>query len=240
MIIEGNLSVKAALLGQQRQVLKIYADAHKKDRDLAFILRRAEEKNVPVERPARDRIDAMAQGRTHGGLLAEVTPARWQTLSDMHAEVPFYALAEGVEDPFNLGYIMRTLYSAGCTGLLLRKRDWKEAESVIIRASAGASEYLNVVMCEDLPAAVRSLKEQGVYCYAAMRRDAVVYDQADMKIPLLIAIGGEMRGLSSALLKEMDQNIYIPYANDFRNALNAAAAAAVLAFEVRRQRESVF
>lgn len=236
MIIEGNVSVKAALLGQQRQTLRLYADRDKHDRDLAFIIHRAEDKGVPVEYMKREEIDAMATGRTHGGLLAEVTNAEWQTLSDVHDDLPFYALAEGVEDPFNLGYIMRTLYSAGCSGLLLRKRDWQNAESTIIRSSAGASEYLNVIPCDDLVSAVRTLKQQGVTCYAAMRKDAVVYHEADMKKPLLIAIGGEMRGLSSKLLKEIDQNIYIPYANDFRNALNAAAATAVLAFEVQRQR----
>ena len=236
MIIEGNVSVKAALLGQQRDVLKLYADRNKHDRDLSFIIHRAEDRNVPVVYMDREEIDAMAEGRTHGGLLAEVTPARWQKLEDIRAEQPFYALVEGVEDPFNLGYVMRTLHSAGCTALLLRNRDWQKAESTIIKASAGASEYLNVVLSDDLPETVRTLKKQGVFCYAAMRRDAVVYHEADMKRPLLIAVGGEMRGLSAKLLQEIDQNIYIPYANDFRNALNAAAATAVLAFEVQRQR----
>ena len=236
MIIEGNVSVKAALLGHQREVLKLYADKDKHDRDLSFIIHRAMDRNVPVEYLAREEIDAMASGRTHGGLLAEVTPAKWQCLEDCREELPFYALVEGVEDPFNLGYVMRTLYSAGCTALLLRERDWQKAESTIIKASAGASEYLNVILCEDLIEAVKTLKKEGVVCYAAMRRDAVVYHEADMTKPLLIAIGGEMRGLSAKLLKEIDQNIYIPYANDFRNALNAAAATAVLAFEVQRQR----
>ena len=238
MIIEGNLSVKAALLGKQREVLRLYIDEEKHSRDLSYIKHRADEKNVPITYLSRPEIDAMASGHTHGGLLAEVTPARWQELSDIHAENPFYVLVEGIEDPFNLAYIMRTLYSAGCCGLLLRKRSWETAESTIIKASAGASEYLNVVMWEDPVAAIRRLKEQGVVCCAAMRKDADIYYEADFTVPLLLAIGGEMRGLSSAVLKEIDRNIYIPYANDFRNALNAAAATAVLAFEVERQRAS--
>ena len=240
MIIEGNVSVKAALLGQQRDVIRIYADKDKHDRDLAWILHRAEERNVEIKLTDREEIDAMASGHTHGGLIAEVTPAHWQTLDDCKSELPFYALAEGVEDPYNLGYIMRTLYTAGCTGLLLRNRNWENAEPTIIKASAGASEYLNVVMCDDLASSVKELKKQGIVCYAGMRKDAIVYTKADMTKPLLLAIGGEMRGLSSSVVKEMDQNIYIPYANDFRNALNASAAAAVMAFEVQRQRESVF
>ena len=150
--------------------------------------------------------------------------------------MPLLFLVEGVEDPFNLGYIMRTLYSAGCSGLILSERNWENAEKVIIRSSAGASEYLNVVMEKDLAGCLRKLKKQGVRCYAAMRQDAIVYDEADYCEPVLIAVGGEMRGLSASVRQEIDTNIFIPYANDFRNALNAASAAAVLSFEAARQR----
>ena len=237
MMLEGSLSVKAAMLAGRREVRGLWVDASKKDRDTAFILRTAEKKHIPANRVSRDRIDAMASGRTHGGILAEAGPRVFQTLSDCFAdEKPFFALAEGIEDPFNLGYIMRTLYSAGCAGLILKSRSWDNADATILKSSAGASEYLNVVMSDDPAGAVRFLKNRGVRCYAAMRKDAAVYTAEDYTGPVLIAVGGEMRGLSSAVLKEIDRNIYIPYANDFRNALNAASAAAVLAFEVVRQR----
>ena len=95
---------------------------------------------------------------------------------------------------------------------------------------------MNIVMSDDLPQLVKDIKKQGVKTYAAMRKDAITYLEADYRKPSLIAIGGEMRGLSSAVRNEIEQNIYIPYANDFRNALNAASAAAVLSFEVYRQR----
>ena len=80
------------------------------------------------------------------------------------------------------------------------------------------------------------LKKAGVACYAAMRKDARIYDEIDCTVPLLIAVGGEMRGLSASVRREITNNIYIPYANDFRNALNAASAAAVLSYEAARQR----
>lgn len=237
MLLEGNVSVKAAILGNHRKVEKLYYDKHKNDKDLNFILHRAKEKGISCMPLEREEINSMATGRTHGGLVAQAGPRVYQELSEcMHGEAPFLVLLEGVEDPFNLGYIIRTLYSAGCDGLILPKHDWASAESTIAKSSAGAFEYINIVMSDNLPQLVKDIKKQGVKTYAAMRKDAIIYLEADYQKPSLIAIGGEMRGLSSAVRNEIEQNIYIPYANDFRNALNAASAAAVLSFEVYRQR----
>ena len=237
MLLEGNVSVKAAILGNHRKVEKLYYDKHKNDKDLNFILHRAMEKEIPCMPLEREEINAMAAGRTHGGLVAEVSPRIYQELSEcMHGKTPFLVLLEGVEDPFNLGYIIRTLYSAGCDGLILPRHDWASAESTIAKSSAGAFEYMNIVMSDDLPKLVKDIKKQGIKTYAAMRKDAITYLEADYRQPWLLAIGGEMRGLSSAVRNEIERNIYIPYANDFRNALNAASAAAVLSFEVYRQR----
>ncbi len=236
-MIEGKISVKAAITGSRREVFRILMDQSLDDKDSRYIRWIAEEKGIAVETVSRSVIDEKAEGKTHGGILAEVSSRRYDCLEDcLNADVPFAAVLEGVEDPFNLGYVMRTLYSAGCTGLLVKKRDWSMAEKTILRSSAGAFDLMNVVMSDDLCRDVHTLRERGLTCYAAMRRDAVVYDQADYRRPVILMIGGEMRGLSSGLLREADQNIYIPYANDFRNALNAAGAAAVLAFEVFRQR----
>ena len=234
--IEGGLSVKAAMLAGSRQIEAVYLDEARHDKDAHFIVRKAQEKHIPVILKSRSWIDAHAQGRTHGGLIAQVSPRYFQQLSEVLSDNPFVFVVEGVEDPFNLGYIMRSLYSAGASGLLLSARNWQPVESTILKASAGASEYLNVVLSEDLPGDIAALKKQGLKAYAAMRKDAIAYWDADYTEPCLIAIGGEMRGLSSKVLKEMDQNIYIPYANDFRAALNAAGAAAAIAFEGFRQR----
>ncbi len=236
MILEGKISVKAALLGGRRAVTRLYVAA-KKDRDTSFLIRTAETKGIPVSLISRQEADAMSTSRTHGGILAEAGKRTYQQPEDcLNDPLPFVVLAEGVEDPFNLGYVMRSLYSAGCTGLILRKRDWSSGEAVVIRSSAGASEYLNVVMSEEPALTVRQLKEKGLRAYAAMRKDAVEYFEADFTVPLVLCIGGEMRGLSAAVLAECDRNIYIPYANDFRPALNAAGASAALGFEVMRQR----
>ena len=236
MIIEGGVSVKAAMLGGRRQVEQIMLDRERHDRDARFIVHQAERQGIKVVRCDRQEIDAFAAGRTHGGVIAETGPRQWQELPDLLCGIPFAVLLEGVEDPFNLGYVIRSLYSAGCTGLILRQRDWQRTEPVILKSSAGAFEYLPVILSDDPAKAVQYCRDQGLKSYAAMRKDAVSYFEVDYRQPVLIAIGGEMRGLSAGVLANCEQNIYIPYANDFRNALNAAGAAAALGFEVLRQR----
>ena len=239
MPVEGGLSVKAAMLGGKRKVEKILLDEARHDKDAHFIERKANELGIEVIKTSRAKIDALAVGRTHGGVIAYVGKRAYQTLDECLCGQPLLALVEGVEDPFNLGYIMRTLYTAGCTGILLRNRDWSKGEDTILKSSAGAYEYMNVVLSDDLAEDVKKCRQRGVKCYAAMRKDAIAYWEADYTGPVLIAIGGEMRGLSSGVLKEMDGNIYIPYANDFRAALNAAGAASALFFEAFRQRKTV-
>ncbi|MBR2844316.1 MAG: RNA methyltransferase [Solobacterium sp.] len=239
MRLEGRISVKAAMLAGNRTVRQIYVRDDLNDRDTSFILRRAEERGILIERLSETQINDMAQGKTHGGILADAGERTFQELSaSLDHECPFAVMLEGVEDPFNLGYVIRSLYSAGCTGLILRNRDWSWSENTIVRSSAGAYEYMNVILSDDMAETVRILKQHGLYAYAAMRRDAISYFEAQFDRPILLCIGGEMRGLSSAVLKECDQNIYIPYANDFRAALNAAGASAALGFEVMRQRSS--
>ena len=191
MLLEGNVSVKAAILGNHRKVKKLYYDKHKNDKDLNFILHRAKEKGIPCMPLEREEINAMATGRTHGGLVADASSRVYQELSEcMHGKTPFLVLLEGVEDPFNLGYIIRTLYSAGCDGLILPRHDWASAESTIVKSSAGAFEYLNIVMSDDLPQLVKDIKKQGIMTYAAMRKDAITYLEADYRKPCLLAIGG--------------------------------------------------
>jgi 23S rRNA (guanosine2251-2'-O)-methyltransferase len=237
MILEGGLSVKAAILAGNRTVHTVYIDRTKHDKDTSFILHRCEDQNIEVKRPDRAEIDAMAQGRTHGGVLAEAEGRRFQTLEDcLQGDKTFLVLLEGVEDPFNLGYVMRSLYCAGCTGLILRSRSWENSEGTILKSSAGASEYLPTVMSDDPASLVVKCRGIKIHCYAAMRKDAKPYYEADYTGPFLLAIGGEMRGLSASVLEACQENLYIPYARQFRGALNAAGASAAFGFEAMRQR----
>ncbi len=237
MRLEGMISIKAAILSKRYAVEQVWIDVKKRDHDTAFLLKRCQERNIRVQRLEREEMDTMASGRTYGGLLADVRNRVYQSLEECfpHDLMPFLVLLEGVEDPFNLGYVMRALYCAGCTGLILPVRNWAHAEGTILKSSAGAGAYMNVV-CMDPLTAVEECKKKGLYVYAAMRKKAIAYTQGNYTRPILLCIGGEMRGLSAGVLEKVDQHIDIPYAREFHNALNAAAAGAVLGFEVNRQR----
>ena len=150
MILEGSLSVKAALQNGRRKVHRLLIDEKKKDRDTGYILFLAKEMNIPVERCKREDLDAMAVGKTHGGVLAETGSRIYQDLSEcLNSENPFVVFLEGIEDPFNLGYIARTLAAVGCSGVVMPERDFSYSESVILKSSAGASERINWVMSKE-------------------------------------------------------------------------------------------
>ena len=237
MWFEGSLSVKAVMLAGRRQIVRLVIDKKKKDKDTAFILRQAAQRNIPVERLDRDKIDQIATGKTHGGVLAEAMERSYQSPQDcLQSSKPFVAVLEGIEDPFNLGYAFRTLYAAGCTGVIMADRNWEHCMNTIVKSSAGASEYMPWCLSSDLAEAVAHCRRAGCTLYCAMRDQAIDYYDADFDQPLILAIGGELRGLSKDVLIQSDQNIVIPYAREVRSALNGTSAVAAISFEVVRQR----
>lgn len=237
IILEGKISVKAALFSPYREVINIYIDKKKKDRDSSFIKRKAQEKGIKVTFVEREEIDAMASGKTHGGVIAEVSERSFQHIDDILKENVFLAIVEGVEDPFNYGSVLRSLYAAGCDGILVSERNWTTAASTLAKSSAGASEYLPMIVCTDFDETLQYIKNKGVRIICANRDDSsiVMYDE-DYTKSICICIGGEKRGLSKVILNNSDQNVYIPYNQEFKNALSAQSASTILAYEVLRQR----
>lgn len=237
-IVEGNISVKAVVLANMRSVTRILVDVKKKDKDTAFILRKAQEKHIQIESKQRKEIDEIAQGKTHGGLLAFCGERKFQDVSSIVTKQDvFLCFVEGIEDPFNFGYVLRSLYAAGCDGVIIPPRNWTSAASVVTKSSAGASEYLNLIVAHDMETLLKQIKETNIQFVCGHRNHAVsLYAYAFPK-RVCIAIGGELRGLSKQVQRQSDQNIYIPYNQDFKNAMTAAASTAIIAFELMRQKQ---
>ena len=233
-LFEGAISTKAVLQSGKRKVSRVLIDKEKSSRDISFILTLAREKEVEIERVKREEIDALTEGNTHGGIICYAEERSYSSLEDFKGR-SFLALLEGIEDPFNFGYCLRSLKAFGCEGILVSERNWYSAAGAIARSSAGASEWLDVVQVSDWNQALKELRKE-YKVVSANRRNAIPLVEADLKEPLIIAIGGEKRGLSRAVEENTDVNVYIPYAGDFRNALNASAAAAVFGYEVMRQK----
>lgn len=238
-ILEGNISVKAALQAKRRPVETLIVEEKKHDPDTRYILHLARERGVLIERYPRNRIDEMASGMTHGGMLALCGEREYQSLNTYRGRsVVFLALLEGIEDPFNFGYALRSLYATGCDGVIIPPRNWTSASGIVGKASGGACEYMDLIIANPIEDVLKELKDQGITLVCAQRSehscDVYTYTFPDK---LCLAIGGEMRGLSKAVRSASDENIYIPYANDFRNAMTAASSSAILAFERLRQQK---
>lgn len=231
MLIEGAISVKAALNNGKREVYKVYFDRNRKTKDLNYIRHLAKDSGAEVIEMAREELDTMASGKTYGGIIAEVSARKSDELSDSDA---FFL--DGIEDPFNLGYIMRTAYAFGIRNVILAKRDYSSMEAQLIKSSAGAFEMLNVHFVDDAEKELGELKNS--YTLYSLKRGDDSFDIFDEVFPerSLFMIGGEKRGISSALVNLTDRYLYIPYASDFRNSLNAAGAADVVSTLLFRQK----
>lgn len=235
-ILEGNISVKAALLAGRRSITKILVDHKKRDKDTSFILRKAKSLGIEISTSTRAEIDEVAQGKTHGGLIAYCKERTYQTLAEcVQQEQTFLCILEGIEDPFNFGHVLRTLYAAGCNGVIIPPRNWTSAAGVVTKASAGASEYLNLIIADDMIALLQEMKQKNIQLLCAQRKDAISLYDYEFPSKCCIAIGGEMRGLSKIIEQASDQNLFIPYNQEFKNAMTASSSAAIFAFEYVRQ-----
>lgn len=238
-LLEGFISVSAALEGGHRQVHGILLRAGKSDGQTRHLEQLARAAHVPVERVADEVIAAQAGGRTHGGVLARVGPYQFAPLDSLATggPRPLVAMIDGVEDPFNFGASVRALYAAGADGLVLRPRNWLSAAGTVARASAGASELIPTALAETAADAAAFFRAQGlaVACATEERGSVSLYD-ADLSVPLFLLIGGEKRGITRSFLDGADLKIRIPYGRPMPHSLGTASATAVLAFEILRQR----
>ena len=234
----GNTAVK-----NDRQILRLYFSVEgerKIAKELGWLRHRAEEEGFPIIPLPCDQIAEMATGNTHGGLLAECTERTIPRLVDTTTSLSkdgFYAILEGLEDPYNFGYALRSLYAAGVDGVVLPERNWMSAAGVVARASAGASELLPLYTATS-PEAASLFKELGYRIVCADTRTDLLLPDADLKKPIFLIVGGEKRGISRALLDACDIAVKIPYARPFSASLSAASAATMLAYEVMRQNRS--
>ena len=238
-IFEGMVSISAVLNSavSDRKIKRVLYDAEREDklsRTLSYLKHKAEERGFELVRTDKAELDGLTVGSSHGGIIAECTGRSVPEIErgDIK-ENGFYVFLEGIEDPYNFGYALRSLYAAGADGVILPERNWMSAAGVVCRASAGASELFAVYGSGDDMCAV--FREAGYRIFCADTENAVSVYDTDCKKPLLLIIGGEKRGITKKLLDSADETVMIDYGRDFGRSLSAASAAAVLGFEIMRQ-----
>ena len=240
--LEGAISVEAALQSNCRKVSAVYvqqADGRRWDKRLARLRRLTDEAGVPLQLVDESFIAARVTGQSHGGVVAAVGPRRFVTLTELIAgqERPFVVMLDGIEDPFNFGQALRSLYAAGADGVVVRPRNWFTAAGVVARASAGVSELMPIAIAETAETAAEFFRQAGLQIAATSNQQAISLYEANLRVPLFLLLGGEKRGITRSFLAQADLILQIPYDQPhFQHSLGVVASAAIVAFEVRRQR----
>ena len=234
MIVEGAIAVKAVIQNKKRKVSKVFINKEKKTKDFNYIRKISRLNSIELAELSNEELSSYLQGKSHGGVGAETETRK----DDEFIQGDIFYL-DGIEDPFNLGYSLRTLYALGVKNVLLSKRDYSYMEPQLLKSSAGAYDMLNVRVAEDSLSEIKELKNKGYYLYGLYRGDESrdIFDM-EFKENALFMLGGEKRGISSELLELCDEYLYISYGSDFRNSLNACGALDVVATLLYRQRRN--
>jgi 23S rRNA (guanosine2251-2'-O)-methyltransferase len=240
-IIEGKNPI-IELLKAGHPINKILlADSIKPGDAITEILELARAKNIPVERVARHIVDKQSATGANQGVIAYAAVKEYVSLDDLLVisaeknEPPLYVILDGIEDPQNLGSILRTAYASGIHGVIIRERRAAGLTATVAKASAGAVWYIPVASVSSPAQAIEALKKNNLWVIGIDRSGTVEYSQMDFKSPTVIIIGSEGKGLSELVRKRCDFLAHIPMRGEI-NSLNASVAAALVMYEAFKQR----
>lgn len=237
--IEGRNAVLEAFRSG-RTIDKLFVQNGCKDGPVQTILREAKKRDTIVNFVAKDRLDQLSQTGRHQGVIAVAAAYAYGTVEEMlkaareKGEPPFLILLDNMEDPHNLGAIIRTANLAGAHGVIIPKRRAVGLTAVVAKTSAGAINYTPVAKVTNLSNTIAELKDQGMWFVCADMGGTPMY-QLDLKGPIGLVIGNEGEGVSPLVKKNCDFVASIPMKGDI-DSLNASVAAGVLAYEIVRQR----
>lgn len=202
-------------------------------------------KKIPIQyadKPALDRVlKESSSGKNHQGVVAYVSSYQYRQVDDIlkiasdREEDPFIVILDGIEDPHNLGAIIRTAEAAGAHGVIIPKRRAAGITDTVVKTAAGALEYMAVAKVGNLAQTVEGLKDRGIWI-GACHMEGNLYYQADLSFPIALIVGSEGKGIGKLLINKSDFILSIPMEGKI-SSLNASNAAAVLMYEIRRQRD---
>ncbi|MFZ0390193.1 MAG: 23S rRNA (guanosine(2251)-2'-O)-methyltransferase RlmB [Calditrichia bacterium] len=222
---------------------KIYLLAAKQNSAVSKIYKEARQQNIPLTRASRKKLEQITGGGKHQGIAALISPVHYAALSNLVEDIqrtgqmPLLAVLDRIQDPHNMGAIIRSAEVLGIHGIIFSLQDSVPVTDVVVKASAGAVFHQRLCKVERLPAAIRYLKESGLWIYSADAAGSNSLWEMDFAKPTAVIIGSEGSGIRPGLKKESDGIFHIPQSGK-TESLNASVAAGIIFHEMHRQRSS--
>lgn len=239
-VLVGRNAVTEALKSG-RGINKLWIASGDREGSVAEIAALAKEHGIVVQYVERAKIESLAGGHRHQGVLAYVAPVPYAELDDIlkaaeeKGEAPFLVLLDELEDPHNLGALLRTADATGVHGILIPKRRSVSLNATVAKTSAGAVEYVPVARIGNIAQTLKKLKEKGFWVAGADMDGEKAYYEADLTGPLVLVVGSEGRGMSRLTKEACDFIVSMPMVGRI-NSLNASVAGSILMYESMRQR----
>jgi 23S rRNA (guanosine2251-2'-O)-methyltransferase len=242
-IIGINPVLEALRAGRPVQRLLI-AEQRKMDREVHEILRLARERGIEVRMMSRDALNRESPGTTHQGVIAIAAAREYASFDDIlripaqRDEAALFLVLDSVEDPRNLGAILRTADAAGVHGVIIPERRAAGLTEIVAKTAAGALEYIPVVKVVNVVNALKELKKNGIWVVGAEAGSTTVYWDADFKQPTALVIGGEDKGVRRLVKEHCDYVVSLPLMGHI-SSLNVSVAAGTVLYEILRQRRKI-
>ena len=243
-VFEGMTSIRAIIRAidagiSDRKIEKIVFDQSKLkkiSKEIGYFRAVSEKYGFEIKAVSTEELEGITLGTSHGGIVAITSVRTLPCLSESSdiQDNGFYVMIEGIEDPYNFGYSLRSLYAMGCSGVILTERNWMSAAGVVARSSAGASEMFKIYRSEP-EKCVEIFKSRGYKVVLAHEDTTEILGECELKLPILLIVGGEKRGISASIVKMADKLVKIDYAREFRASLSAASATTMFSYEIMRQ-----
>lgn len=240
-IVEGRNSV-LELLSSNRDINKILIQKGEKHGSINKIIAMAKEKRIVIVETEKSKLDMMSETKNHQGVIAIVPPFDYCKVDDIldlakeRKEDPFIVMLDGIEDPHNLGSIIRIAETAGVHGVIIPKRRAASVNATVSKTSAGAVEHMKIARVNNLNETIKYLKEQGLWVIGTDMQTNTEYYNQDLKGSICIVIGSEGFGISKLVKENCDLLIKIPMKGKI-TSLNASVSAGIVIYEAVKQRE---
>lgn len=232
------MPVMEALRAGSRQIERLMIASGARVARLRELIEAARQAGVPIARCPRAQLDRMTGNANHQGVVAVVAAARYADLSQLLSNVTpetILVLLDGVEDPRNLGAIIRTAECAGASGVIIPERRSARLSETVVKTSAGAAEHIPIARARNMASLIDELKGRGVWVVGVEYPGQLPYTEYDYSGPLALVFGGEGRGLSRLVREKCDVLVYIPMRGKVAS-LNVSVAAGIVLFEAVRRR----